>query len=104
MKWYISGPIKGFEDTYRENFAEAEKYVRDLWHLGEEDVVNPVTVGDKLAETLGRTPSYEEFMKFDIIALLCCDGIYMMQGWESSAGARCEHLVAVMSGLVVAYL
>lgn len=100
MSWYISGPIKGYEDTYRANFAQAQGYVKSQGV----SVVNPVEVGDELEGALDRTPTYEEFMREDLVALLHCEGIYMLKGWEKSAGARCEHLVAVMSGLEVRYL
>jgi len=42
-------------------------------------------------------------MRADIRALLECDAIYMLRGWEQSAGARCEHLVAAMCGIEIMY-
>nr|DAI09077.1 MAG TPA: protein of unknown function (DUF1937) [Caudoviricetes sp.] len=42
-------------------------------------------------------------MAKDIIALLQCEGIYMLAGWEESQGARLEHALAKEGGLVVFY-
>jgi len=92
VRVYVSGPIKdtpGFE----EKFANVANYLREL--EGHE-VVNPCELGEP-----GFT--YEEFMRVDLIALLSCDVIYMLKGWENSSGARCEHLVAAMCGLEIRY-
>ena len=42
-------------------------------------------------------------MAKDIIALLQCEGIYMLAGWEESQGAQIEHALAKEGGLVVFY-
>jgi Domain of unknown function (DUF4406) len=92
MKVYISGPIKDTPD-YERNFARAKRYLQEFQaHV----VVNPCELG-----SAGYT--YEQFMRVDLMALLDCDAIYMLKGWEKSSGARCEHLVAAMCGLEIRY-
>lgn len=94
MKIYISGRIKGY-DGYEAHFArESHKLrLRDGF-----EVVNPCDL-----DPGGEDPTYEDFMRCDIKALLDCDTIYMLDGWERNVGARCEHLVAIMCGMTINY-
>lgn len=100
MRVYISGPIKDNED-FRDDFIELEALARDLFPGS--SIYNPVTLGEGLEVMLGRVPTYGEYMKLDIEYLVKCDAILMMQGWETSSGARCEHLVAIMCDIRVDY-
>jgi len=38
-------------------------------------------------------------MKEDLKALLDCDGIYMLRGWEQSKGAKIEYELAMNLGI-----
>lgn len=98
-KVYISGPIKGHEDTYRASFARETQKLR----VEGLDVISPVEAGDRLGDILGRTPTYDEYMKYDISELLLCEQIHMLRDWERSVGARCEFHVAVLCGMSVTY-
>lgn len=91
MNVYISGPIKN-NDDYHLDFENGAKYV--LTVLGHQPV-NPATLPSGL--------TYEEYMRADIRMLLNCEGIYMLKGWERSAGARCEFHVACLCGHEVFY-
>lgn len=91
MRVYVSGRIKDYEG-YLEHFAEGCRKVADAGHRP----VNPCELGEP-------DMTYEEFMRTDLRALLHCDAIYMLDGWEKSVGARCEHMVASMSGFEVFY-
>ena len=42
-------------------------------------------------------------MEKDLSALLRCDGIYMLDNWGSSKGARIERAVAMELGLSIVY-
>lgn len=92
MKIYVSGRIKDYDD-YLQHFQEAENYLRLSW----DEVVNPCTIDHP------ENATYEDFMRGDLKALLDCDAIYMLSGWERSVGARCEHMVAAMCGLQIMY-
>jgi hypothetical protein len=93
MKVYVSGRIKDYPE-YKEHFATACMKVE----LSGNEWVNPCDV-----ELAPLEESYENYMKADIALLLGCDAIYMLDGWEKSAGARTEHLVAAMCGLQMMY-
>jgi len=92
MKVYISGRIKDYPQ-YLQHFNRGCAFVSDAGH----EPVNPCEI------TQIENATYEDFMKADLKALLECDAIYMLKGWERSVGARCEHMVAAMCGLIITY-
>lgn len=95
MKTYISGPISGrpFEEA-QEHFRFTED-ILSLKDIGE--IINPM----KLPHEHGGT--WKEYMKEDIIALMECDSIYMLKGWEDSAGARLEFSIAIGLGYEILF-
>lgn len=93
MRVYLSGPITG-KDNYEKAFAEAEKILKESGY----EVINPVSEAKHLKLVLCREPTYEEYMKHDLHALLQADGITMLEGWKDSAGATVEHDVAKLTG------
>ncbi len=82
MKLYVCGPITGI-DNYKENFKEAQNILMQAGY----DVVNPCDLNSISA-------SWEECMKKDIPAMLECDGIALLPGWENSKGAKLELHIA----------
>lgn len=104
---YIAGPIAGVPD-FRERFAAAVPAVEALGY----EVVNPCDITpvdhegecppgyDPGEDASGHTSS-ACFMRADLRALLDCDAIYMLPGWEQSRGATVEHAVAVACGIPV---
>ena len=92
MLVYISGPIKDNED-YIDDFAQAESDLAQRGHA----FVNPVTIDHD------ENSTYEDYMRNDLRAMLECDAIYLLRGWEKSAGAKVEFLAAVACGLEVMY-
>nr|DAX47494.1 MAG TPA: protein of unknown function (DUF4406) [Caudoviricetes sp.] len=94
MKIYLSGQISGTELSYtRKRFGDVADTLRALGH----EVTNPLCNG------LSEADPWEEHIAKDIINLIDCEGIYMLQGWEDSQGARIEHAVAKELGKVVFY-
>lgn len=93
MKVYISGRIKDYDD-YLSHFSRIEHLLtqRDKF-----EVVNPCNID------AGENPTYEDFMRADLKAMLDCEAIFMLEGWERSVGARLEHMVAAMCGLKIMY-
>lgn len=96
MRTYLSGPMSGIKD---ENFPAFKAAARALRLLGYE-VVNPAEF-DTDVDGLGERSRWVKFLKADIKALMDCDGIVMLPGWESSKGAKLEHYNAVALDLVV---
>lgn len=92
MKIYISGKITGTHD-YMERFKKAEDIlVKDGW-----SVINPA----EICSHLPKSTTYKQYMEVDLLLLGMCDAIYMINGWESSEGAKVEHQYAEALGLVV---
>ena len=84
---YVSGPMTGIPEYNAPAFQKA------YFDLQEADCfpVLPAPFVDGKA--------YEEYLRDDIKILLDCDGIYMLDGWQDSKGARLEHMVALACGI-----
>ena len=96
MYVFISGGITGVEN-YRGKFLKREKQLKQLGHR----VCNPVTVGERLKATLGREPTYDEYLAEDLKCLEKCDAINHLDGWESSNGAKIEHEYAASHNKII---
>lgn len=94
---YISGAITN-NPNYKKQFFNAEKHLESQG----ETVLNPVKLGLML-ELRDGDPSWTDYMKLDIAALIQCDAVYMLQGWQSSKGATLEHYLAKELGLKIIY-
>lgn len=91
-KIYLSAPISGYDlEERKERFMEMEVKLRGRGF----DVCNPM---GKHWESGLTTYDY---MRKDIEMLLSCDAILLMDGWNRSAGCKCELDVAVACGLEV---
>lgn len=91
MRVYISGPIRDNED-FLDDFERGKQEVLAMGH-------QPVSPADMQASHY----SYEDYMRMDILLMLACDGIYMLEGWVASKGANVEKTVAEACGLEVMY-
>ena len=47
--------------------------------------------------------TWECYLRHDLVAMLACDAVAMLDGWETSHGARLEHATAVACGMAVWY-
>jgi hypothetical protein len=56
--------------------------------------MSPMDIGRALKYRMGREPTWQEYMREDIKALMDCDGIFMLDGWNRSKGARVEKELA----------
>lgn len=84
MRIYIAGPMTGYPEFNFPAFHAAATMLRSLGF----DVVNPAEV---VTDT--STP-WEECMKRDIQAMLSCDSVATLDGWERSKGAGIETSLA----------
>lgn len=100
---YLAGPMTGYADLNFPAFHAEAARLRALGH----DVINPAEInGEDPAAVALLSPGEMEAhwracMRADITALLECDGIAMLPGWEKSRGASLEHHVASALGFQV---
>lgn len=111
MKAYISGPIMySTDDT--DMFKVCEGLLRDMsW-----GAVNPKNVracvdsgrlADRRCRLLpheiekGMDHSWSCYLRYDLVAMLRCDAIVLLPGWQDSHGARLEQQVALACGLSI---
>jgi hypothetical protein len=91
---YISGPMSGKPGLNFDEFnAAAAKLRADGYQ-----VINPAEI------TIDHGAKWEECLRRDIRAMMDCDAIAMLPGWEHSKGARLEHHIAVELGFEVIIL
>lgn len=100
---YISGKMTGVPN-YKEIFAKHEEALNVLGN----EVFNPCYLSDYIIARnhIDESHAFDEnlrslFLKEDIKALLECDTIYMIPGWETSEGAKLENYVATHVGMEV---
>lgn len=88
---YISGPMTGLPDL---NFPAFRAEAARLRALGF-DVVNPADINHDQAA------GWHECMRRDLAALLTCDALALLDGWQRSAGAHLEMHVAHRVGMEI---
>lgn len=100
---YIAGPMSGYpEFNFPAFFAADGRLSAQGW-----DVVNPAAKsaekdldpdayeqGDG-AKAIDKGFNFREAYRWDVNAVIDCDAIYMLKGWQYSPGAVGEHAVAV---------
>jgi len=104
---YIAGPMSGHEDLNFPAFhaAAAEYRTRGAF------VINPAEINSAEVQTaMSGTLTAEQYhahwarcMKKGINALMTCDGIVMLPGWQKSRGAKLERHIARNLGLTITY-
>jgi broad-specificity NMP kinase len=82
--------MTGFPELNYLAFASAAERLRKLGF----EVVSP-------AELNPITETYYNAMKKDVLALVDCDHILMLDGWEKSKGATLEHHIASVLGIAI---
>lgn len=91
VRIYIAGPMTGYENFNREAFHRAEDALKREGHT----VLNPAVLPDGLTQ-----PHY---MDICMAMLRCVDAVYMLKGWQQSAGARAELALAEKLGHAVIF-
>jgi hypothetical protein len=113
MKVYIAGPMRGKPYYNFKAFDHAKLFLSRKGHRPFSPAdwdrgrgLDPFSLPeshnwDEFPSNLRFT--LEEAIKRDIEALLDCEAIYMLLGWEYSVGARAEHAIALWMGIRILY-
>lgn len=104
---YISGPISGHLMGNLAAFTFCQDVLETVhgWNVINPHSIRPIEhegpcpPGPSSPDTSNHTGPCH--LKADIEELVQCDAIVMLRGWEHSAGARLEMLVAAQCGLPV---
>lgn len=89
MKVYIAGPMTGLPHFNRPAFQQAAINLSFEKHVP----LNPAILPDGLTEA--------NYMAIGLTMLQSAEAIYLLTGWQFSAGARAEHALALKLGLEV---
>lgn len=91
MRVFISGPMTGYAGFNRAAFDAAERTLKSQGHV----VLNPAVLTDGLTQA--------QYMDICAAMVRCADALFMLQGWEASAGARAEYALAEKLGHRILY-
>ena len=103
---YVSGPIMYADADAEDQFKKWSKTLALLdW-----DPIDPRDIPAKCGgacitlpheDEKGMAHSWKCFLRYDLMAMLKCDGVFMIPGWHDSHGARLEMQTAVACGIPV---
>jgi hypothetical protein len=106
---YIAGPMRHYPEFNFPAFDEAEHLLTVLGY----HPISPASIDRDVddfdpAGMTGFEPDWgncelSTIIERDIAAVISCNSIYMLRGWERSNGATAEHAVAVWAGLNIYY-
>ena len=104
---YIAGPMRGYPRYNYPAFFEAEDNLKKRfpWLV----IINPARLEaccgvDESEPGVPTREALRSFIRRDLLAIIDqCDSMYMLKGWERSAGARAEHSLAVFLNLRITY-
>lgn len=90
---YISGQITGLVlKEAKANFDQAEALLLEKGYKP----LNPLKVNPPLS-----SKSWKEYMLEDIAQLFNCEGIFLLDNWQDSKGARIEQFIAQEMGMMI---
>lgn len=88
MKIYIAGPMTGLPDLNRSAFERAKQALDAEGH----NAVNPHDLHPTDVQ-------WHTAMRTDIMELLTCDAVALLDNWQNSRGALLEHFIASTLGV-----
>lgn len=106
MKLYVSGGISGIPNA-RQLFKDGCGMLQDAGF----ETVNPMEVkacpdekcnSDVLllkGDDGGYMHSWACYLRYDIISMLACDGVALIENWQASPGSHFEQYIASRCGL-----
>lgn len=104
---YIAGPISGKEERNLPAFRAAQRFVVSRGY----EALIPHEIRPWQHHKEPCPEGYDSFdghssacyLRADLRALLGCEGVFMLRGWQYSRGGSLEHRVAVECGLALYY-
>lgn len=93
MRLYVIGPVTWCEGLNRAAFEEARAKLEQAGYT--------VTIPHDL---IPSDASHEDAMLLSIKAMLCCDGVAVLNDWAASLGATLEKRVAEVCGIETHYV
>ena len=102
MKLYIAGPMSGYPEHNMPAFDTAKQLLAGFGI----DCVSPADItrdaGIAYTQDGTSTPQqYADFMRKDIPQLMMCDGVFVLDNWSESKGAKFEVQLAQLIGLPI---
>jgi nucleoside 2-deoxyribosyltransferase len=104
---YVAGPMCGYENLNFDAFDKAQTFLTEQGYF----VISPADL-DRTWEDWGLYPPKDfvpskekkkEMILRDIKAILSCDAIYVLKGWEHSKGSAVETALAKFLDLEIIY-
>lgn len=89
--WYLSGPMSGLPELNFPMFNGEAERLRAAGYR----VVNPAEINPDPCAT------WESYMRADIKALMDCDGLLLLPGWQASRGVKVERGLAETLGFQI---
>jgi hypothetical protein len=89
IRVYVSGPMSNMPEF---NFPAFHAAAAELRARGYE-VVNPAELDEGDDAIVGSMP-WEDYLRRDIRALMDCNAIALLPGWQASRGASLEEHIA----------
>lgn len=94
-KIYISGKISGLDiEEAKRIFKEAKELMEAKGYIA----VTPFDVSETKPEK-----TWSDYMLEDIKEIFTCDGLYMLNNWGQSKGARVEYAIAKEMNLFIIF-
>jgi hypothetical protein len=90
---YIAGPMTGLPEFNYPAFNNAAQMLRNLGP----HVENPADSG------VINGATWADYMRLAIAQLIKCDTVYVLNGWESSKGAKLELSIASSIGMKIEF-
>ena len=84
------------EEESRMKFEAARQYLFDQGH----DAVNPWDSEKKKEE---QCSGWSDYILYDLQIIKNCDALFMLNNWQDSNGAKCEHAFAKVMGMDIFY-
>lgn len=94
---YLSGPMTGLPELNRENFERAAKSLRSQGF----EVVNPHDIRPAVGPDATVDEAWKAALRADLAAMMTCDAVVLLPGWEKCSGANLELHVAHRVGLEI---